>query len=698
MSDNIKSIAGTGKKPQTKYNRWNDEITKGEKALEKWHLRGAYISKRYLDERDTDVDDRKFNLFTANTEIMMSSLYAKIPKVDVSRRFEQHMDDTARISAMMLENCIKQDLEDPCSNFDQVMRYAVQDRLIDGLGMAWLRVETETESKTLPQELDPLTNEVIREESTYDEVTHQEVPIDFVHWNDVLWSPCRTWEERRWVARRVYLDYDGLEARFGQEIANQIPLKQQDDQTYNQITSSTEQQQEKACIYEIWDRVAKEVIWFSKDYKELLDEKEDPLHLDDFEPFPKPMFATMTTDACVPVPDFVILQDQYNEMDQVNNRISLLVQACKVVGVYDQTATGVARMLQEGSDNTLIPVDGWAMFAEKGGVKGVIDWLPLEVVVQALEKLRQAREDIKGQIYEITGISDIVRGDTKASETLGAQTLKAQFAGVRIQSKQEEVARFAQDILRIKGELICKHFTVAQITKMSGIEYYPDFLQNPQGVQQAIQLLKSDHETFEWRAKVQADSLAQENSAVNKKDKVEFTNAMATFLQSAATTMKAIPESAPIIFESLKFSISGFKGARELEGVIDHTLKVIMDKIQNPPASPPNPAVEKAKVDMQLAQQDHQLESQGKQQDFQIAQAEAQADLSLKQQEAQMEVRKFMMEMQQSQQEFAQLMRQNQEQFLQTIAQNAALGRQKLDLAEAQAVAKASSTLPNSKE
>ena len=44
-------------------------------------------------------------------------------------------------------------------------------------------------------------------------------------------------------------------------------------------------------------------------------------------------------------------------------------------------------------------------------------------------------------------------------------------------------------------------------------------------------------------------------------------NAVATLLQSAATTMKAMPDSAPILFESLKFAIAGFKGAQELEGV-----------------------------------------------------------------------------------------------------------------------------------
>jgi hypothetical protein len=127
-----------------------------------------------------------------------------------------------------------------------------------------------------------------------------------------------------------------------------------------------------------------------------------------------------------------MIQDQYQELDTINNRVSMLLQACKVVGVYDQSASGVSRMLTEGFDNQLIPVDNWAMFAEKGGLKGQVDWLPLDVVVDALTQLITNRDLIKAQIYELTGISDIVRGATKASETLGAQEIKSKFASISI--------------------------------------------------------------------------------------------------------------------------------------------------------------------------------------------------------------------------------------------------------------------------
>lgn len=632
-AERIKSISRTEETPASRYDRWKAEITMAEKELDKFHRQGRNTDRRFRDERDAaDQADRKFNIFSANVGIMESVLYSNIPKVTVTRRFGQAMDDPARVAALMLQNTIMQDIDEPECDFGQVMRESVQDRLVPGLGCAWLRLETETEEKTLDEVMDPLTGEITQEAATYETVKRQEVEIEHIYWEDLLWSPCRTWRERRWVARRAYMDQDSLIKRFGEQKGKEIPLDYNPRIGSDHSNDPKNDVLQKAIIYEIWDRQTRKVLWLSKAYPGLLDEVDDPLQLEDFEPCPKPLFALMTTSNCVPTNDFVMTQDQYNELDLVNNRISLLVQACKVVGVYDAHATGLQRMLQQGSENTMVPVDNWAMFAEKGGVKGAVDWLPLEAVIAALERLRQAREDIKAQIYELTGISDIVRGNTKASETLGAQQLKAKFANVRIQKLQDEVSRFAQDILRIKGEIICRHFVPEQILELSNFKYYLDS-QNAPLVHEAVALLKGDHERFEWRVNVQADSLAMEDTDQAKKDKVEFTNAVATFLQSAATTMKAFPDTAPILFNTLKFVVSGFKGAQELEGVIDQNLDTIMQKIQNPPPPPPDPNVEKAKMEMQLAQQKAQLDAAAKQQDMQLAQQKAQLDMQVKQQE-----------------------------------------------------------------
>jgi len=418
--------------------------------------------------------------------------------------------------------------------------------------------------------------------------------------------------------------------RFGEKKGKEIPLNHRpmnmNLNTYPGGIVPVNQAIKQAKIYEIWDRIHRKVVWLCKDLPQILDEKDDFLNLVGFEPCPKPLLANITTSNSVPRPDYYMVQDQYTELDSINNRISNLVRACKVAGVYDQSATGIQRLLQEGFDNILIPVENWAAFAEKGGVKGQIDWLPLEMVVNALQRLYEAREGIKAQIYEITGIADIIRGASKASETLGAQEIKAKFASVKIKDTQDEVARFASEILRLKAEIMVKHFDPEILIRKSNIMRTDD----AELAQEAVELLQSE-EGFEWRITVTSDQLAQTDYAMEKQDRIDLLTSVTGYLETAGPMIQSNPQSAPLLVGMLKWAVSGFKGARDIEGMLD---KELDDLVKNPPQPAEDPEAEKAKAEMQMAQEEHQLKMQ-----------ELQAKIQGKQQELQLKIRAKMEEM-----------------------------------------------------
>lgn len=607
-----------------------------EKEYNKFHERGRKIVKRFIDDRESMQSDmRKFNIFTTNVSILSSALYSKIPTVEVDRRFKDEHDDVGRVAANIMQRAITQDLDTADCVFSQVMSECIEDRLVPGLGQAWVRIETLTAD----------TAEMDEEGNPIPQIVDQKLVVEHVHWQDFLWSPCRTWTERRWVGRRVYMDRDSLVKRFGEEVGNAVPLDYTPKTGANESSMPENDVLQRAMVYEIWDRQTRTVIWVSKSYPKLLDDIEDPLGLEGFEPCPKPLFALTTTSSCVPTADFKLIQDQYMELDDVNNRISLLVAACKVVGVYDRSAAGVERMLLEGTDNVLIPVDNWAMFAEKGGVKGQTDWLPLEHVVLALEKLRQAREDIKMQIYELTGISDIARGASKASETLGAQKIKAQFASIRIQQLQDSVANFASSLFRIKAQMLARHFTPEMLLKLSTIEFTEDAKSNPQLIAEAIKLIKNDQE-FTWRVTVDADSMKMADYEAEKQERGEFITSVATYLQSAATMVKAEPGVAPLMIEMLKYATAASKGAKVLEGTMDQMLKDYEEKLAKEQANPkPDPEEAKMQMEMgmkkedqQMKQADHRMNAQVKQQQMTFDQQKNAMTLQFQQQKNAMEL------------------------------------------------------------
>jgi hypothetical protein len=73
-------------------------------------------------------------------------------------------------------------------------------------------------------------------------------------------------------------------------------------------------------------------------------------------------------------------------------------------------------------------------------------------------------------VFELTGISDILRGESDPNETLGAQQLKAQTGSRRISTVQRDLARFSRDLAELAGEIIAEHFSPETLSEMSGFD------------------------------------------------------------------------------------------------------------------------------------------------------------------------------------------------------------------------------------
>ena len=183
----------------------------------------------------------------------------------------------------------------------------------------------------------------------------------------------------------------------------------------------------------------------------------------------------------------------------------------------------------------------------------------------------------------------------------------------------------------MKAELIAKHFTTHQIIEQSNFQYYIDS-GDEQLVSQALQLIKADYEKFDWRVNVQADSLAAADQQIVKDEKVQFINAVATFIQSAASVLVADPSLSPIMLNTLKYAVSGFKGSQELEGIIDQTIDQQQKKLDEQANKPPQPSPEeqKAKMDMEIKQQNAQMDSAKKQEDLAYSKQKHDMDLRFK--------------------------------------------------------------------
>ncbi|MCP4928827.1 MAG: hypothetical protein GY918_07205, partial [Gammaproteobacteria bacterium] len=209
------------------------------------------------------------------------------------------------------------------------------------------------------------------------------------------------------------------------------------------------------------------------------------------------MVANLTTTLYQPKADFILAQDLYNEIDVLQSRIAIITRAIKVVGVYNKAAgSSVGRMLKEGAENDLIPVDNWAMFGESGGLQGNLQWFPVQEIVGVLQTLDQVQKSKIEQLYEVVGMSDIMRGgNTDQYTAQGTQAMKAKMGSITIQALQDEFARFASDLEALRAEVISKHFTPQSIVKQSNALYLPEA--DKVYVQPALELMQNAD--VKWR-------------------------------------------------------------------------------------------------------------------------------------------------------------------------------------------------------
>lgn len=617
---------------------WHDELSRYKEVFKKWTERGEKVVKRYRDERkDIEATDARFNIFWSNVQTLKPAIYAKPPNPEISRRFEDQ-NDVARVASTILERVLSYEITQ-YPDFHATISNVVDDRLLPGRGVAWVRYEPIIESvEAEPQ----ITN--YEEVGNFEEVGEREyadtskslaenalagetpeqferintetTPVDYVYWQDFAHLPARTWEEVTWVARRVYMSLEEGEERFG-EVFSEVPLTHSPDRQDGE--KDTTKALKKAEVWEIWSKSEKCVYWIADNYDIVLDYREDPLELTNFFPCPKPYFATTTSGSLVPIADFLLYQDQADEIDDLTGRIKHLTKAMKVMGIYAADEPAIERLMKEGNDGVLIPVKNWAAFVEKGGLQGAVQFMPLRDVAAALQQLYQARESCKQIVYETTGLSDIMRGASVASETATAQQIKSQFASLRLSTMKDDMSRFARDILRMKSEIICSKYQAETLVQISGIMYTPD----AQFVQPAIEMLKNES-MRNFNIDIETDTLVQIDQQTEKSNRVEFLTSVGSFLEQVLPVGQQHPELVPLLGEMLLFGIRGFKIGRTIEGsfeqfVAQATQNVKAKAAQPPQPPPPTPEMIRAQTEVQNTQAKNQMDQAKLQSEQQLA-------------------------------------------------------------------------------
>jgi len=601
MSDDADTSAGTLERPDDAgkgkaglVTLWLDAIALAGKEETDWRDSAAEALSAYKGEqKDKARAQRRFNILFSNVETMAPAVYNSVPTPDVRRRFGDD-DPVGRTAAQVLERTLSSGLD---YGFDAIMRRGVKDTLITGRGVARVRY--------MPEVMDGA-------------LIYERVTCESVYWADFRRGPARTWESVPWIAFRHYLTREELE-RLNPKIGATIDLDARLQGVEDKDGQPPAQIFQRATVWEIWDKERRRVLFIAPAYRDApLREDDDPLGLVDFWPIPAPLYAIDTPDSLTPVEPYRLYKDLADELDRVTRRIASLTAALKWRGAYsDPTLGDFLVKFEKLADGEFAPMDNPGAFAAgAGGLEKAFWMMPIEQAAGVLQQLYAAREQIKASIYEVTGISDIVRGASQATETATAQSIKSQWGSLRIQRLQAEVQRFARDLLRLQAEIIAEKFEPQSLMAASGIPVD----------EQVMALLRNDAMRT-YRVDIETDSTIQADVARAQQNASGFIAGFGQFMQAVGPAVQAGAMPVEVARTMLQSFARSFKLGRAVEDAIDSIGQPQLQAPGAPQADAQAAAQQQAQQEAAQAQQDAQMKAQVSLQGDQLrAQASVQAE------------------------------------------------------------------------
>ena len=395
-------------------------------------------------------EGKSYNIFYSNIQLLKAYLLTNNPKPEVERRFlkKTAADKLQYNTALELANILEGALSyytDRADFFAKLKDGVIENATKVGRGVLWVTYE-------------PKIEKVVDEFGNVSEaVTDRTIKLDALGYEDYACSTSINKEQIWWKARRHLLGKAELKEQFNYEA------------TEDELNFSTGKESERklAEVWEIWDKTTKKRYYILGNcvHNEFLKEDDDPYGIETFFPCEDITFITNGKNI-IPIPEYELYRKKAVELNKVSAMADLLEQKVKYVITTDKTNQDNALDMVNAAEGDVVTLQTPNPLAS-GNNSAYLGYLPIEQAIALLEHREVKKAQLKQDIYDITGIADIMRGATDASETATAQQIKGVFGTMRFQDKQKCVQAFVVNIFEIIAEIICENWdaeTLADIT------------------------------------------------------------------------------------------------------------------------------------------------------------------------------------------------------------------------------------------
>lgn len=656
------------RKAERLFQSWIKEISDALKREKKYREIAQRCVKLYEAKNPSETP---FAILYSNTETLLPAVYNSRPIPIVSRRYKDADPSgkaVSEVSTRILKFLI--DTEDKnFDNFDDLMQPAVLDGLVTNRGLTRFRY-------------------VAHEGNEYSECVYGES----VRWDKFFHGYARTWKKVPWIGFEWDMSKDELKKNFPKAPLSDLRM------TVDRSEDNSENAEDKEelagvktyKVYEIWDKISGKVIFLSPCCpKQPLRYVDDPLGLTGFFPIPRPLNFMKKITTLVPTPLYQQYAQQANELNELTRRLKAIIKAVKYRGAYNAAVEGIEKMLN-ADDNELIPVENVVSMPDGTTMDSLIWTVPVQELATTAQTLYQQREQCKQVIYEITGISDILRGASVASETATAQNIKNQWGTLRLKKMQKEVQRYCRDALAIMLEIAAAKFEISTMRQMTGLPYFTNEEKQKVGAQieaqqaqasmaaqmppqpgqppaappqqpqipeevtammaapswENIEQIMQDDVAMHYKTDIETNSTIDAEAAQDKEEISDLMNAVSQFLNGVAPLVEQGVLPIEVAKQMLLVVSRRFNFGTQLEDALN-AMKAPEPK--NDPVAEAKSAAEKAKAEAAAAQAatdmaQSQMDGQLAQQDFEnkknliVLKAQIdQAELRIKERELQLQ-------------------------------------------------------------
>jgi hypothetical protein len=713
---------------------WLREIQAAKKRDKDYRKEGLRILEIYAGEK---ADTIPFNILFSNTETLLPALYSAVPRPVVDRRFKDG-DPLGKAAATAGQRVLEFLLDtnvDGYETYDEAMRAATLDGLLPGRGVTCVKYDAEIgqlptqsvdDSAPASEDAKPGVEKEGAAPGEKEPTPYKKselVCCDARSWNRVLFGYAKKWSKVPWIAFEENIDQEEATRLFGDVVAKQLKYianNEDEDEEKKADRDKRDRGETKSCtVYQIWDKDGgKKIRYVAEQFKEgFLKVEDDPLELTGFYNCPKPIQFIEKSNDLSPVAPYVLYENQAKELNKISKRINRIVEAIKARGVYDTELGEDIANIMKADDNELMPADKNASLSAEKGLGNAIWFMPIEQLTNVLRELYVARENCKQIIFEIMGVADIMRGESQASETLGAQQIKQTWGSLRLKRQQKEVQRYARDLLRLMLEIAATKFSEETWAKMTGLPYLTQqqFAQaqsiaqaaqqqiqamppqvdpqtqqpvpNPQAqqAQQQLQQAQQELQKPQWsqvlamlkddiqrsyRIDIETNSTVEPEAVEDQKNIADVMNALGQYLNGIGPLVQKGVMPFQAAQAMMLAIVRRFRFGAEIEDYIQ----------QMKPPAPDQGDAQKA----QMAKEAHDADMQQKQADNTAKQQELAQKAQLAERQAQLDSERMDMEMQAAREEHAMKM----EDMAAKRQLNAVVTASKLRIAQATAAAK----------